>query len=415
MSSNTSDRRRIASSLILALMFLFADLALPQAVPDWNKDSLEDSPVISQTTYSSAATKDTAIDSTSPNTNFGSDAIVDFGTTTSGESRILISFNNTVPSGELVTDATLELTCGIDPADIDSITIYAARMKKSWNETNANWESPDTGLNWGLSGAEGESDHGEWEPPFYGYGNHTFAINTTAIVQDAVINSRATIDLLISASGALYSCHLSESAATTKQPALEITHQTGTATSGGTLNPNFVIDGSALMDSNSFLLSAASNPELTWDGMTGQEAQVQLSLSSDFKGDMDDTWYYNTQDNSSLFALSSATGSMVVPSGDELSNSTTMHYRMRSVDSTGTIGEWKVGYFHLPDHDVQEVGNYGKISIDYQDLGLGVSTIEETFIDSSSALKNTNMGTSCLLYTSPSPRDATLSRMPSSA
>ena len=397
MSSNTSDRRRIASSLILALMFLFADLALPQAVPDWNKDSLEDSPVISQTTYSSAATKDTAIDSTSPNTNFGSDAIVDFGTTTSGESRILISFNNTVPSGELVTDATLELTCGIDPADIDSITIYAARMKKSWNETNANWESPDTGLNWGLSGAEGESDHGEWEPPFYGYGNHTFAINTTAIVQDAVINSRATIDLLISASGALYSCHLSESAATTKQPALEITHQTGTATSGGTLNPNFVIDGSALMDSNSFLLSAASNPELTWDGMTGQEAQVQLSLSSDFKGDMDDTWYYNTQDNSSLFALSSATGSMVVPSGDELSNSTTMHYRMRSVDSTGTIGEWKVGYFHLPDHDVQEVGNYGKISIDYQDLGLGVSTIEETFIDSSSALKNTNMGTSTVM------------------
>ena len=98
---------------------------------------------------------------------------------------------------------------------------------------------------------------------------------------------------MISASGALYSCHLSESAATTKQPALEITHQTGTATSGGTLNPNFVIDGSALMDSNSFLLSAASNPELTWDGMTGQEAQVQLSLSSDFKGDMDDTWYYN--------------------------------------------------------------------------------------------------------------------------
>ena len=397
MSSNTSDRRRIASSLILALMFLFADLALPQAVPDWSEDHLEDSPIISQTTYSSSATNDTAIDSTSPNTNFGSSEIVDFGTSTSGESRILISFNNTVPSGEVVTDSTLELTCGIDLADIDTITIYAARMKRSWDEANANWNSPDTGLNWGLSGAEGDSDHGEWEPPFQGYGNNTFAINTTAIVQDAVINSRSTIDLLISASGALYSCHLSESAATTKRPALEITHQTGTATSGGTLNPNFVVDGSALMDSNSFLLSAASNPELSWDGMTGQEAQVQLSLSSDFKIDADDTWYYNTQDNSSLFTLSSTTGSMVLPSGDELSNSTTMHYRMRSIDSTGTIGEWKVGYFHLPDHDVQEVGSYGKISIDYQDLGLGVSTIEETFIDSSSALKNTNMGTSTVM------------------
>ena len=397
MSSNTSDRRRIASSLILALMFLFADLALPQAVPDWNKENLDDSPIISQTTYSSSATKDTAIDSTSPNTNFGSSEIVDFGTSASGESRILISFNNTVPSGEVVTDATLELTCGIDLVDIDTITIYAARMKRSWNEANANWNSPDTGLNWGLSGGEGDSDHGEWEPPFQGYGNNTFTINTTAIVQDAVINSRSTIDLLVAASGALYSCHLSESAATTKRPALEITHQTGTATSGGTLNPNFVVDGAALMDKDSFLLSAASNPELSWDGMTGQEAQVQLSLSSDFKIEADDTWYYNTQDNSSLFTLSSTTGSMVLPTGDELSNSTTMHYRMRSVDSTGTIGEWKVGYFHLPDHDVQEVGNYGKISIDYQDLGLGVSTIEETFIDSSNALKNTNMGTSTVM------------------
>ncbi|NCF97230.1 MAG: DNRLRE domain-containing protein, partial [Euryarchaeota archaeon] len=156
-----------------------------------------------------------ALDSTSPDTNFGSDEIVDFGTSTSGESRILISFNNTVPSGELVTDATLELTCGIDLVDIDTITIYAARMKRSWNEANANWNSPNTGLNWGLSGGEGDSDHGEWEPPFQGYGNNTFTINTTAIVQDAVINSRSTIDLLVAASGALYSCHLSESAATT--------------------------------------------------------------------------------------------------------------------------------------------------------------------------------------------------------
>ena len=132
MSSNTSDRRRIASSLILALMFLFADLALPQAVPDWNKENLDDSPIISQTTYSSSATKDTAIDSTSPNTNFGSSEIVDFGTSASGESRILISFNNTVPSGEVVTDATLELTCGIDLVDIDTITIYAASKVSVW-------------------------------------------------------------------------------------------------------------------------------------------------------------------------------------------------------------------------------------------------------------------------------------------
>ena len=391
MSSNTSDRRRIASSLILALMFLFADLALPQAVPDWNEDVLDDYPIVLQTTFSSSAIKDASLNSSSPDTNFGSEEIVDFGASINDESRILISFNNTVPSGEVVTDATLELTCEID-STVETIAIYATRMKKSWNESNVNWNIPDTGLNWELSGAEGVSDRGVWEPPFQGYGNHTFAINTTAIVQEAVINSRATIDFLLSASGAIYSCHLSESAATTKRPSLEITHQTGTASNGGTLNPNFVIDGSALMDSNSFLLSSASNPELSWDGMTGKEAQVQLSLSPDFKAEEDDTWYYNTQDNSTLFTLTSTTGSMVVPNGEELSNSTTMHYRMRSVDSTGTIGVWQTGFFHLPDHDVEEVGSYGKISIDSADLGLQVPTIEDSFIDSSNARKNTNMG-----------------------
>ena len=134
MSSNTSDRRRIASSLILALMFLFADLALPQAVPDWNQDSLDDDPVISQTTYTSSANKDTAIYSDFPENNFGSEGIVNLGVSSSDESKILISFNNTVPSGEIVTDASLQLTCGIEVADLDTISIYTSRMKRSWSE-----------------------------------------------------------------------------------------------------------------------------------------------------------------------------------------------------------------------------------------------------------------------------------------
>ena len=37
------------------------------------------------------------------------------------------------------------------------------------------------------------------------------------------------------------------------------------------------------------------------------------------------------------------------------------------------------------------------------------------FSDKKNQLKDTMMGWNCLLYTSPSPRDATLSRMPSSA
>lgn len=98
MSSNTRDRRRIVSSLLLAMMFLFADLALPQAVPDWSNEVLDDEKTIFQTLSTFNSSKDTAIDSSNPMTNFGSDETVNLGSSFTGESKILISFNNTVPA-----------------------------------------------------------------------------------------------------------------------------------------------------------------------------------------------------------------------------------------------------------------------------------------------------------------------------
>jgi hypothetical protein len=150
----------------MVLMFLFADIAIPQAIPDWKNDVLDDEITTSQTTSSVAALKDTAIDEVNPFQNYGSDETVNLGSTLTGESRILISFNNTVPSSDLVTDAILELTCGIDPFDLGATHIYSSRMKRSWNESNANWANPDIGSNWGLAGAGSTSDHSTWEPPF---------------------------------------------------------------------------------------------------------------------------------------------------------------------------------------------------------------------------------------------------------
>ena len=94
MSSNTRDRRRIASSLVMVLMFLFADLAVPEAVPNWSNEELDDSFIVSQTVSTINATKDTALDSANPTSNFGSDETVDLGLSMMGESRILIGFNN---------------------------------------------------------------------------------------------------------------------------------------------------------------------------------------------------------------------------------------------------------------------------------------------------------------------------------
>mgnify|MGYP001177181361 FL=1 len=390
MSSNTRDRRRIVSSLLLAMMFLFADLALPQAVPDWSNEVLEDEKTVFQTLSTFNSSKDTAIESSNPMTNFGSDESVKLGSSFAGESKILISFNNTVPGTDLVTDAILKLTCGVDPLDIGVINIYNSRLLKSWDEDNATWSDADNGVSWQLPGAEGSADYESWEPPFYGYANNTFSINVTAVVQDAVANSRSSIDLVLAATGTQYDCQMSETQNFGEWPYLQITHQTGTHSNGGSLSPNFVEDGAALMDDSQFVLSAATNPELSWEGLTGNHAQVQLSMSNNFFSNDDENWFYNTKDNSSIFTLNSGDGMMTIPAGDELSNSSTMHYRMRSIDSTETIGSWQTGYFHLPGHSITMDGNYGTLSIGFDDLGLTENTIEDTFIDFNN--KNANLG-----------------------
>ena len=90
------------------MMFLFADLAIPQAVPNWADEVLDDEITSSQASYSVSASKDTAIDFSNPTMNYGLDQTVSLGLSLSGETRILISFNNTSANGSIITDAILE-------------------------------------------------------------------------------------------------------------------------------------------------------------------------------------------------------------------------------------------------------------------------------------------------------------------
>ncbi len=291
----------------------------------------------------------------------------------------------------MVLSANLELTCGIDPTDLDNITIYPTRLKQSWDEDNATWGSSDFGVNWNEPGANGLQDRDIWSVPFYGYSNNTFVINVTEFAQDAVINSRSTINLLIAAIGPIYTCAMSENS--TNQPSLEIVHQAGTHTSGGTLSPNFVEDNSPLMDMTQFVLSADLTPEATWENQNGSAVQVQFSLYDSFKGE-EGNWYFNSDDNNSLFNWNSVagTGSMQVPATNSFSNGTTMHYRMRAVDASGTIGSWESGNFHLPEHDVTVANGFGTVSINASSLQISESTIEDSFVDSVGSYSNTNYG-----------------------
>ena len=117
MSSSGTNPQKIAISIALVMMFIFADLALPEAIPKWKEDVLEEDIPIMKTTSSVSVFKDTMIDSATPNTNYGSESEVGFGSNTSTDSRILIEFNNTVPSGDVVLSATCLLYTSPSPRD----------------------------------------------------------------------------------------------------------------------------------------------------------------------------------------------------------------------------------------------------------------------------------------------------------
>ena len=135
-------------------MFLFADLALPEAIPEWKVSELEDDNIVQRTTSTFNVSKDSGIKSNDFNSSMGND-IETLGMNLDQESRILFSFNNTVPNGDLVTDATLYLTCGTDSGSATDIKIYSSRVKKTWFEENVTWYQRDNSTSWGLPGLEG--------------------------------------------------------------------------------------------------------------------------------------------------------------------------------------------------------------------------------------------------------------------
>ena len=76
-------------------------------------------------------------------------------------------------------------------------------------------------------------------------------------------------------------------------------------------------------------------------------------------------------------------------------------------------GDFDTFDFFLPMHDV---GDYGDVD-DINELiaNLGMSTFDQFDLTGDGVIDVDDIIHICLLYTSPSPRDATLSRMPSSA
>ena len=395
---NSTTNRNVFTAVTLILMFLFADVFVPSAFPA--PELLEEESSVQHVISTINPSLDTYIDSDYPNDDYAGEDTGLLGIAGTSDSRLLISFPLNFASTDTIHSARLDLVCSNSGAT-NGLAVYPASTSVAWDE-NATWNSRDGILMWGEPGADDGADRSDWEPPIVtsplgpSGGSSNVQLNVTALAQSAVASSASALEILVSAHSSQYDCAMNESLNMADRPSLLVDSSTTTAGSGGLITPNFVEDGAPLM-SGDFYLSADLTPSMTWTSYSGIMAEVQLSLSDGFKSDQDNyNWLYNSDIHTSSFTLSGTTGSLDIPSSDAFENGTFMHYRMRAMDSTGTLSSWTSGHFFLPSHDVT-LNNDGtaSIAVDIDDLSTDFVFIEDAVANENS--KNTNYGSSATL------------------
>lgn len=381
-------------------MFLLADVFVPSAFPA--PELLEEEPSVQHVISTVSPSLDTYIDSDYPNDDYAGEDTGLLGESGTSDARLLFSFPLNFATTDTIHSARLDLVCSNSGAT-NGFAVYPAATVVAWDE-NTTWNSRDGILLWSEPGANDGADRSDWEPPVVTSplgptgGSSNVQLNVTALAQSAVASGASALEVLVSAHDSQYDCAMNESLNVADRPSLRIDSSTNAAGSGGLITPNFVDDGAPLMSSD-FILSADLTPTMTWNAYSGIMVEVQLSLDDGFKSDQDNyNWLYNSDVQSSSFTFSGVTGSLDIPSSDAFSNGTEMHYRMRAMDSTGTLSSWTSGYFFLPTHDVT-VYNDGSASlaVDINDLSDGVDFIEDAYVDEDN--KNTNYGSSSSLMT----------------
>ena len=383
---SASETRRTPTVILLVMMFLLADLLVPQAVPEWQQ--LDEQPIVFSVTTTSAAAFDTVISDTSPNTVGNQSAQGDLGVSELGqESRLLFTFPMNLTSSSSIQSATLTLECTTDSIAATQINVYTASVI-AWNDSEATWMQNDFNSPWGEQGADSDSDRGVWEPPFSASANGTFSLNVTAHAQRAAANNNSELNLLVSGNGALYSCDMSESQALNNRPNLTMISTTSPAGNGGSMVSTFAESGEPLM-SGDFILTADRAPMITYDSLTGQAVEYQFSVDSTFKSELDLEWHYSNLWNT--FTTTTTSGSYQIPVGEQFDNGSEVHYRYRSMDSTGTLSNWTAETFLLPTHDIVDNGDgTATINLDVNSLGLPYDFIEDTYANELS--RNTKYG-----------------------
>ena len=393
-----SNSRRSAAAILLVIMFLSADILVTQMALE--EPILGDNEVNQTSTRTESASSQVYISSLDSNFNFISEPNTLIGVNATDEARGLMNFPNSVTYGDTIQSATLSLYCTNNYSPIGAISAYVSSIEQSWRASEATWGNSDSTTFWQIPGGdEVGSDRSEWELPaletqIASTGIYNYSFNVTKLVQQDSIGNSTTFDFLISAVGGMLQCADQTNTTTSYHPELFLEMLSVTPGDGGSVISDFATDGMPLM-SNSFILSAETNPTLSYNNLNGSQVEFQLSLGDDFRNNSDLDWIYSTLNDP--FTTTSNSGSFTIPQSDSIQNGSIVHYRSRSLDSSGMISNWSAGYFLLPSLDVID-NNDGTATISAysDDLNLdGLKLIEDVTVDSS--MPNIEYGSDALI------------------
>ena len=370
-----------ATALLLVLMFIFADLSLPQTMEGWSE--LDDENTVQRAVSYHAVNADTYIAASSPSSSYNTSVTGTLADGLGQESRLLLRFPMNFTSSDTVHEASVALQCTTDVLGPAELTAYVAKMDRSWNGTHASWVAFASNQLWGSAGGEGAGDRGEWEPPTTLTGNGTLTLNVTALAQDAARNNAGNLSLIVASFGASYDCAMSEALNASSRPQLTVDTTNNTAaTNGATVSTDLPVEDGAPWMKSDFLLQAVTTPTLSYDLNTGTDVEIQLSNDGDWRSETDEAWHFSTL--WSTFASTGTSGSYNLPSSLALENGTTMHMRVRAVDSNDQWGAWDSTSFLLPTHNVVDNGDgtatmtFGPTDTGLEENFLQDATVSET-------------------------------------
>ena len=387
-----SFQRPRATAFLLVAMFLFADLALHHTMEGWSELEEEHSPQhVLSTHYVNA---DTYISEANPMSTYNTSVTGLLSNAEMNQARLLLRFPMNYTASDTIHTAEVQLQCVTNEPAPAAMSAYVAEMKQEWNGTYASWFIYKNGQIWFEQGGEDDADRGAWEPPATLVGNGTLTLNVTSIAQHAAKSNNANLSIIVASTGSPYTCDMSETTATGNEPKLVMNTSSTPASQGASVATDLPVDDGMPWMTSDFLLQPVTTPTLSYQQNTGQDVEMQLSNSEDFRSSTDMDWHFSTL--WSTFASTGTTGAYNLPASLALSNGTTIHMRVRAVDSNDQWGAWDSTSFLLPTLDVVDNGD-GTATMMFSATATG---LEEDFIQDatvSETSKTINYGANELL------------------